>query len=117
MGAEIKNWICTNCFFVPSGVMNAVGNIVTIDNNGLDAFIDRHYRGEFFKKDAPISEPYRRFIIEWLTRRWRSGFVIGPETWNDYRQKVKAMLNEALFTARVREKGFGVLSYGSRLYY
>lgn len=64
-----------------------------------------------FKKEAPIGNSYKQMAINWFTDEWHSKLPINGKNWNLYRNKVKAMLNESLLSARVRDNGFSVQSY------
>jgi hypothetical protein len=65
----------------------------------------------FFRQDAPVGTSYRQMVIQWLTEEWHSKHEIDESNWLTYRKKVKAMLNESLLTARIKEKKFKVESY------
>jgi len=68
-------------------------------------------KGGAFFDEAMLSDSYKQMITLWLTKEWHSSFKIEKNTWEFFRKKVKAMLNESLLTARIREAGFPVLPY------
>jgi hypothetical protein len=70
-----------------------------------------------FKEDAPISRNYQQRIIEWLTEHWYSRFEISAETWDKFKAKVSAILNEALLSAKFVEMGYILQTYGNKKYY
>ena len=68
---------------------------------------------EPFAKDAPVSERYRQYIESWLTGgdtgqgvRWHSAFRLDEQTLPLFRAKATAILNEHLFSIRLRSAGF-----------
>ena len=64
----------------------------------------------FFHNTAPISKEYQHLLIEWLTVQWHSKINI-EENWDLFRVKVRAILNEALLTARMKKQGVRVMNY------
>lgn len=64
-----------------------------------------------FLRNAPLGAGYRQMVVKWLSEEWHSKLEIGDHSWQRFRRKVKAMLNESLLTARIREKGFRVESF------
>lgn len=119
LGYNTKSWVCTNCFFVPYRTIKKLGKITTIDSQRIDEFLfpDFYTEKPVFIKNAPINMIYRDHIINWLTNEWHSKFTLDPMHWNFFRKKTKAILNEALLTARFKELGVKILSYGDIKYY
>lgn len=117
LGHEVPDWLCTGCFFLPRRIVEALGGMVTVGEDAMDAFMPREFTGEVFRKDAPMSDRYKEFIIDWMTRRRRHTYTICAATWREFRGKVRAILNEAMLTVRIREAGYRVRRYGSKLYY
>lgn len=70
-----------------------------------------------FKRDAPISDNYKRLLVQWFTQRWHSKFDIGADSWALFVSKLRAILNEVLLSARLVRLGYKLKSYGSKLYY
>lgn len=65
-----------------------------------------------FKEKAPLNRNFRLHLVEWLTERWHSRFEINSQTWVFFKNKVAAILNEALLSARFREAGFDISPFG-----
>jgi hypothetical protein len=65
-----------------------------------------------FKDQAPLNRNYRLHLVEWLTERWHSRFEINHQTWDLFKNKVAAILNEALLSARFIEAGFDIRPFG-----
>lgn len=116
-GYDLSHWVCTNCFLAPRAAVAAVRDLVTVREN-IDDFLAESYPGKpFFKVDAPMNEAYKAWLVEWLSQRWHSRFVVEEATWDLFRAKVRNILNEALLTARFAEAGFSPQVYGERKYY
>lgn len=117
-GYDLSRWICTNCFLAPKAALEALGTLVTVRENLSDFLAEGYPEGEgLFKGDAPMNEAYKAWLVEWLTQRWHSRFVVSAATWELFRTKVRNILNEALLTARFAEAGFLPQEYGERRYY
>ncbi len=70
-----------------------------------------------YQEDAPINITYKRWIIEWLTERWHSKFDINANTWELFKTKAAAIINESLLTAKLAELGYKSESFGDKKYY
>ena len=119
-GYDVTSWIRTSCFFVPKKVLDSFDTIISVDSKNIDNFIGKEYPEgksgvDFFKKDANMSESYKTSMIKWLTEEWHSKFSISKESWGLFRTKVQAIVNEQLFSARVREKGFFVENFSENV--
>jgi hypothetical protein len=111
-------WIKTNCFFMPGSVLGRLGTLVSVDETLLDNYVTKQFVADNgpFKHDAPMNGAYRKHIVIWLTERWHSKFALSESTWPFFRAKVKAILNEALLSIRIRELGFMILPYDIPLF-
>jgi hypothetical protein len=65
-----------------------------------------------FLKDAPLSENYRGYLVGWLTGdgtgqgvEWHSRFTLSRETLPQFQNKVVSILNEHMFSVRLRAQG------------
>lgn len=70
-----------------------------------------------YQKNAQINSAYKRWLIEWLTERWHSKFEISRTTWDLFKTKSAAILNESFLTAKLSELGYKPESYGDKQYY
>jgi hypothetical protein len=110
LGFRTQHWIRTCFFFMSPIEARALGSLVTLR--------DRHrfFSGDPaapFRSDAPISESYRKYLIDWITGRdigqgtkWHSAFTLTPETLASF--EIKAMcsiMNEHLLGVRLRAMG------------
>jgi hypothetical protein len=118
-GQDTKFWVCTNCVFLPLSALLKLKNIVSIHSGDLERYLPVAFEGASrpFREDAPMNEVYKAHIVEWLTQNWHSKIELSPDTWSLFRAKVKAIFNEALFSVRLRELGFPIVSYGKKKYY
>lgn len=110
-GGSARIWIKTGCFFVPRAILSRLGTLVSVDETSLNKYLPEKFpgRADPFESDAPINAEYRKHIVTWLTERWHSKFALTETSWIFFRAKVKAILNEALLSIRIREMGFIIM--------
>jgi hypothetical protein len=104
-----QHWIRT-CFFMlrPVDVLT-LGSMVSVADGA------RFFSGDSsnpFRPDAPLSERYRRYILDWLTGRdigqgvtWHSQLSLTPEGLAGFEAKTLAILNEQMLGVRLRALG------------
>ena len=109
LGNRAQAWIRSSFVFIPPAELSALGRLVCV-SEPTKFFSEDPQRP--FLEDAPISENYRRYIIDWLTGpgtgqgvTWHSRFVLSPETLPHFQAKVLAMLNEQMLAVRLRRQG------------
>jgi len=107
-GSDVSEWICTNCFIIPREIMDKIKNIVSVKKENLNIFFDDNKLE--FKENAPMSESFKKHITEWLTIDWHSKIEINDATWDLFKNKTLAILNEALFTAKLKESGIKIMA-------
>jgi hypothetical protein len=104
-----QHWIRTCFFFMPPAEARTLGSFVTI----------RDTRGFFsgdpsspFRADAPASEAYRKYLIDWIVGQdigqgvtWHSSFALGPDTLPAFERKAHSIMNEHLVSIRLRAMG------------
>ncbi len=104
-----QHWIRTGFFMLPPAEVKALGRFVLVPD-------DRRFfsgdPGEPFRAGAPISDRYREYITQWLTRgeigqgvEWHSRFALTKETLPAFEQKARTILNEHLLGIRLRALG------------
>jgi hypothetical protein len=101
-----QHWIRTAFFFLPPAEVKALGSLVSLRES------KRIFSGDAtrpFRDDAPLSENYRRYIFDWITGgdigqgvTWHSVFRLTQETLPEFERKALAILNEHLFSIRLR---------------
>jgi len=69
-----------------------------------------------FWRDAPLSENYREYVLDWLTgkgsrigAKYHSTFSLSEATMEHFRRKVLCIVNEHLLTVRLRAAGVACL--------
>ncbi|HFQ81981.1 MAG TPA: hypothetical protein ENK33_11510 [Desulfobacterales bacterium] len=70
-----------------------------------------------YQKNAPINIDYQRWLVEWLTERWHSRFALNAATWELFKTKSAAIINESLLTAKFLESGYKAENFGDNTYY
>lgn len=89
------------------------GSIISNDDS-ISGYEIRIYKtSPLFCEFAPLNFEYKMHIIHWLGEGWHSRFHIHGNTWDRYREKARAIFNEALFTAHMREKGHTITNFSS----
>jgi hypothetical protein len=106
-GRRSQHWIRTSYFFLSRSVVDRLGTLVSIDTPEA-LLADR--ADDVLRADAPISESYRRTLLDWLTgddvgqgQVWHSGLSDVRDNLSDARRKVLAIVNEHMLSVRLRE--------------
>ena len=104
-----QHWIRSGFFFLPPTEAKALGGFVSVVDDKPFFSGDPD---EPFRRDAPISPRYRKYITEWLSGgdigqgvEWHSGFALTPETLPTFEHKAVSILNEQLLGIRLRALG------------
>ena len=94
---------------LPPADVKALGRFVSVADGS------RFFSGdpaEPFRRDAPLSPNYRRYITTWLTGgdigqgvEWHSSFELTRETLPAFEHKALSILNEQLLGIRLRALG------------
>ena len=115
-----SRWLRSNMFFVPKNVMVQLKSLILIKKEEYDAIIPpvfpliiNNYK-DCFTTDNTINEDFKQKIYEWLTNEWHSKIVLNSDTWNLFRIKAKAIINEALLTSKIRSLGFDIIWYAPK---
>lgn len=108
-----QHWIRTSFVFLPPAELKALGSLVSI-SDPRPLFSGDPARP--FREDAPLSKNYQDYIYTWLTGgdigqgvQWHSGFGLTKATLPTFQQKTMAILNEHLFSIRLRAQGCKVV--------
>lgn len=104
-----QHWMRSSFLFLPPSELRALRTLVTFRDSAALFSGDPE---KPFRDDAPISENYRRYIFDWLTGgdigqgvQWHSSFGLTRESLPYFQQKTVAILNEHLFSIRLRAQG------------
>jgi hypothetical protein len=115
-----SKWLRSNIFFVPKNIIERLQSLVFMTNSAYDKIIPSVYPNNIysykdcFTDDITINELFKQKIYEWLTNEWHSKIVLNSETWNIFRIKAKAILNEALLTTKIRSLGYDIIWYAPK---
>lgn len=101
-----QHWVRTSFVFLRPVELKALRTLVPFAEPA------RLFSGdptEPFRGDAPLSEQYKTYILDWLVGddigqgvTWHSGFRLGPETLATFERKALAIINEHLLSIRLR---------------
>jgi hypothetical protein len=98
--------------FLPPNELVTLGSLVSVSERRVFFSGDPT---QPFRPDAPVSEAYRRYVIDWLTgagtgqgTAWHSRFVLTDETLPLFEAKALAIFNEHLLTIRLRRQGCAI---------
>ena len=109
LGRQSQAWLRTSFVFLPPAELKLLGSLTSIaEPTGI-------FSGDPqapFVADAPLSENYRNYLLGWLTGdgtgqgvQWHSRFALSHDTLPQFQGKVIAILNEHLFSIRLRAQG------------
>jgi hypothetical protein len=113
-GRGFQAWGCSKFLFARPSDLLALGGIVGPFNK-LD-FFDTASKN-YFRDDAPLSENYENFLIDWLTGnglphgKWHSVFRYQDETAAKFHAKALSILDEHSLSMRIRESGVRIVDY------
>jgi hypothetical protein len=109
MGVSSQHWLRTSCVFLPPAEIRLLPSLRAVRDRS------QWFSGvpeAPFRPEAPISSNYRKQIIDWLQGadigqgvRWHSRLTLDQSGLNAFEHKAEAILNEHLFTLRLREAG------------
>ena len=109
LGVRTQHWIRSCFFFLPPAEVRILGRFVTI-RSGEGMFSGQ--TGTPFRPDAPLSQRYQKYIIDWLTGsdigqgvKWHSSLAPAAETLPAFEHKALAIMNEQLLGVRLRAMG------------
>jgi hypothetical protein len=108
-----QHWMRSCFFFLRPDVVRALGSFVSVPDGSA------YFSGDPaapFRSDAPVSDVYRRYIIEWLTGgdigqgvTWHSKIPLTRDTLPSFESKTLAIFNEHLLSVRLRALGCRVV--------
>lgn len=109
LGCNTQSWLRTSFLFVPPAELATLGSLVGVHDGAAFFSGDPEHP---FRTDAPLSERYCGYIIDWLTgpgtgqgTTWHSRFELSAETLAFFEAKALAILNEHLLAIRLRRQG------------
>jgi hypothetical protein len=109
LGRQSQAWLRSSFLFLPPAELKMLGSLVSVAE--ATALFSGN-PAEPFRDDAPLSQNYRRYLLEWLTGegtgqgvQWHSRFALSEETLGWFQSKVIAILNEHMLSIRLRAQG------------
>ncbi len=113
LGHHSQHWARTSFVMLPPAELMAIGGVVSVRDR------EPWFSGRSdapFAADAPLSETYRRYILDWLLGedigqgvRWHKTLSLDGEGLAVFERKAQAILNEHLFGVRLRAAGCRVI--------
>jgi hypothetical protein len=110
---RFQSWLRTSFMFLRPSEFMALQSLVSFRNR--DAVFGGDPRTPFCA-DAPLSRNYQQYILSWLTgqdigqgTQWHSGFHLEESTLPTFERKTLAILNEHLFSLRLRAMDVAVV--------
>jgi hypothetical protein len=109
LGCTSQHWLRSCFLLLPPAELKILGSLVS--TRGEEGWFSGD-PADPFRRDAPLSDTYRRNISDWLLGRdigqgvtWHSAFTLDPSTLSLFEQKALAILNEHLLGIRLRAGG------------
>lgn len=108
LGHDVSFWVRSNFFAMP---MSAARRLpwMFIDPATLERILPRQCKDVVVPPTDDTNEAFRRFLVSWVTARWRRAEALTPENWPFFRSKLIAILNERMLTRAARSEGLPVL--------
>jgi hypothetical protein len=113
LGVHSQHWIRSSYLLMPPGELVALGRLAGLAEPA------RFFSGDPadpFRADAPISENYRRYVLDWLTGdgtgqgvAWHSRFQLDATTLPLFEAKTMAILTEHWLSIRLRRQGCAIV--------
>ncbi len=95
-GEPCRKWLCTTFFLAPAKIFAAISPMTSVTE--LDDLFVRTGAMAPFRADAPLSENYRKFLLDHQRRVWKRddkrGYELNEETFDLFRAKVRNIVNE-----------------------
>ena len=112
-GRAVQSWLRSSFVFLPPVELRLLGSLVSVTERGT--FFSGDHTSPFHA-EAPLSEIYRRNILNWLTSdgtgqgtEWHSRFILSEETLDFFEDKTTAILNEQMLTIRLHTQGCNIV--------
>jgi len=115
-GRELRSWVRTSLLITTAGTLYA---LLPLQLGDVDAQVFSPTTGEFFRREAPLSERYQAYLSTWLfgeqagvdgfRERWHSQAGLTEANSEAMRQKARCILAEHQLSARARALGVPVV--------
>jgi hypothetical protein len=108
-GRQSQAWLRTSFVLLPPSELKMLGSLISVAEPAATFSGDPQAP---FLQDAPLSENYRAYLLDWLTGagtgqgvEWHSRFALSHDTLPLFQGKVVAILNEHMLSIRLRAQG------------
>ncbi|MCO1456910.1 glycosyltransferase [Burkholderia multivorans] len=114
LGRSFQTWGCSKFLITTPERIRALGTFTS--GFSPDLFFTSS-RTAPFRENAPLSENYRRYLVDWLTGeglphgQWHSVFELSDENLQRFRSKAMSIIDEHSLSMRLRESGAQVVDY------
>lgn len=109
LGRQSQAWLRSSFLFLPPAELKILGSLVSVAEQAA-LFTGNPVAP--FRSDAPLSENYRQYLLDWLTGdgtgqgvQWHSRFALSTDTLAFFQSKVVEILNEHVLSIRLRAQG------------
>lgn len=105
LGYNLNSWVCSNAFAGSYEIFkdSDIDSSHLFDIDSIIKDVDQ------FLNNDQIGLDLRNHIYNWLSYSWHSKFDV-RENLELFKNKTKAILNEKLLTAKIRERGYDLLN-------
>jgi hypothetical protein len=107
-GREVSSWIRSNFFLVPYSVGRQL-DLVYLNDEEIGRILPEQYEGRVTIDSPLLNSELAGFLNEWITTRWSQSQSPSAANWPFLRAKLRAILNERLLTAQLRQLGVPIL--------
>lgn len=114
LGREFSSWMCSKFFFAPPSLLEDITTFISPIQK--DIFFTSFDKGIFNKK-APLSSNYQEYLIKWICGegfnygKWHSTFELTAFTFEKFKAKAFAIIDEHLLTQRMLESGYDLIDF------
>ncbi|RQR58332.1 glycosyltransferase [Burkholderia sp. Bp9125] len=114
LGRSFQTWGCSKFVMAVPERIRALGTFAA--DFPPDLFFTSS-RTAPFRQDAPLSENYRQYLIDWLTGeglphgQWHSVFELSDANLQRFRAKAMSIIDEHSLSMRLRESGAQIVDY------
>ncbi|KWE61109.1 hypothetical protein WL76_03210 [Burkholderia ubonensis] len=114
LGRSFQTWGCSKFVMAVPERIRALGTFAA--DFPSDLFFTSS-RTSPFRQDAPLSDNYRQYLVDWLTGeglphgQWHSVFELSDANLQRFRAKAMSIIDEHRLSMRLRESGAHIVDY------
>jgi hypothetical protein len=123
LGFDVSTWARSNLLVIPERSLRSMGSVVSVDARAFRSLLvesaptPTEVKDPAFVLRGSFDATWSELAAEWLTGRgsrlrshWYQAAPVDHSNWCTFRGKVHSIVNEQLFSARVRQSGTPVVS-------